>query len=140
MASAWLIRRFIDSGAKFRFTDEQINDLRKREVPFDTYGAELGHQGDRCTFETLCDRFGIDDPAVRHIATIVHDIDFKEQRYSSPEGPVVASVIRGLQTTYADDHELLQHGIALFAGLYQSRARQNGAKNTIARRPRARPR
>lgn len=139
MASAWLIRRFIDSAAKFRFTDE-IKDLPKREVPFDTYGAEFGHQGDRCTFETLCDRFGIDDPAVRHIAAIVHDVDLKDQRYDAPERPIVASVIQGLQATYPDDHELLEHGIALFAALYQSLARRTSPKTRRVAPPGQRPR
>ena len=136
MASAWLIQRFIDSAARFRFTDADVTTLPKREVAFDMYGAAFGHQADRCTFETLCDRFRIDDAAVRHIGTIVHDVDLKDQRYESPEAPIVANVIQGLQATYADDHQLLQHGIALFAGLYESFAHA-GIVSKAGRRPRA---
>ena len=135
MASAWLIRRFIDPEARFRFTSAEITNLAKREIPFDMYGAECGHHGDRCTFETMCDRFGIEDATARYLGTIVHDIDLKDQRYSSPEGPVIATVIQGLQATYPDDQELLQHGMALFAGLYQSLAQTNAARKAIPRRP-----
>ena len=85
MASAWLIRRFIDPEAKFRFTSAEITNLAKREIPFDMYGAECGHHGDRCTFETMCDRFGIEDATARYLGTIVHDIDLKDQRFNSPE-------------------------------------------------------
>lgn len=139
MASAWLIRRFIDPEARFRFAEADVNTLPKRHVPFDMYGAELGHQGDRCTFETLCDRFGLDDGAVRYIGTIVHALDLKDRRHDAPpESPVVASVIQGLQATYPDDQELLEHGIGLFAGLYESLARTQAAPKPIARRPRAR--
>jgi hypothetical protein len=120
MASAWLIRRFIDSRARFTFAEADVTTLPKREIAFDMYGAEFGHQGDRCSFETLCDRFGIDDPAVQRIAAIVHDVDLKDRRYQPAEAPFIGNVIEGLQATYEDDHELLQHGIALFAGLYES--------------------
>jgi hypothetical protein len=135
MASAWLIQRFIDSAARFAFTDADIATLAKREIPFDMYGAEFGHQADRCSFETLCHRFGIDDPAVQQIAAIVHDIDLKDRRYQPPEAPIVGSVIEGLQATYQDDHELLQHGMALVAGLYASFA--HSPAGTRARRPRS---
>jgi hypothetical protein len=99
------------------------------------FGAEFGHQADRCTFETLCHRFGISDPAVQRIAAIVHDVDLKDDRYQPPEAPIVGNVIEGLQATYQDDHELLQHGIALFAGLYESFA--HSPIRAEAHRPRA---
>ena len=135
MSSAWLIQRFIDSAARFSFTDADTAALPRREIPFDMFGAEFGHQADRCTFETLCHRFGISDPAVQRIAAIVHDVDLKDRRYQPPEAPFVGNVIEGLQATYQDDHELLQHGMALFAGLYESFAHSPVAAH--ARRPRA---
>ena len=60
MSSAWLIQRFIDPKARFAFADHPPAGDRKR-VAFDMFGVEFGHQGDRCTFEVLCDRFGIDN-------------------------------------------------------------------------------
>jgi hypothetical protein len=146
MASAWLIQRFIDPAARFAFTDADTATLPKRDIPFDMYGAEFGHQADRCSFETLCERFGIDDPAVQQIAAIVHDVDLKDRRYQPPEAPVIGGLIEGLQATYQDDHALLQHGMALFAGLYESFARSSAGSRrrprrskTAARTPRRRP-
>ena len=118
MASAWLIQRFIDPKARFTFADEPPAD--RKSVAFDMFGSEFGHQGDRCTFEVLCDRFGIKDAAARKVAKIVHDVDLKDERYSPPEAPMVARMVEGLRASYADDQELLTHGIAMFAALYES--------------------
>jgi hypothetical protein len=120
MASAWLIQRFIDPAARFTFAAAGADASRvpKNHVPFDMFGAEFGHQGGDCTFETLCRRFAIDEPAVRRLAAIVHNVDLKEQRFDAPEAATVESLIEGLRATYADDRALLEHGMALFAGLY----------------------
>jgi hypothetical protein len=135
MASAWLIRRFIDDAARFAFADQDdVARVPKRHVPFDMFGAEFGHHGAHCSFETLCSRFGITDPAVQHIAEIVHDVDLKDQRYSRAEATTIANVIEGLRATYEDDHELLDHGIALFAGLYESFAQTTSAVRQPNRR------
>ncbi len=136
MACAWLIRRFIDPAARFVFADLEAAEVPKRQVAFDMFGAEFGHRGDRCSFETLCDRFGIDEPAVRRLGQIVHDVDLKDGRYSPPEAPVVARLVEGLQATYKDDHELLGHGIALFAGLYESFGQPAAESATRRKRPR----
>ena len=120
MSSAWLIRRFIDPKARFAFAAEPPPGTDKKRVAFDMFGVTFGHQGGHCTFEVLCDHFGIDDKAVRHIAKIVHDVDLKDQRYCLPEAPIVARMVEGLRATYAGDQELLTHGMAMFAALYES--------------------
>ena len=56
-----------------------------KAIPFDMYNVEFSHQGDRCTFEVLAERFGIADPAVAHLGRLVHDLDLKESRYNVPE-------------------------------------------------------
>jgi hypothetical protein len=84
------------------------------------FGVASGHQGDRCTFEVLCDHFGIDDPRVRQIAKIVHDVDRKNEGFRVPEAPVIGRMVEGLRATYREDHDLLSHVIAMFAGLYGS--------------------
>jgi Chromate resistance exported protein len=71
MASAWLIRRFVDPKATFGFAERPADS----DVPFDMYTGELSHQGTSCTFETLAQRFNIGDVAVARIAQIVHDLD-----------------------------------------------------------------
>jgi hypothetical protein len=122
MSSAWLIRRFIDPKARFVF------DGAKRvpeAIPFDTFEAEFGHHGTHCTFETLCERFGIRDPAVQRVGRIVHDLDLKESTYGEPEGPTLGLLVDGLRQTHADDDGLLRAGIDVFEALYQSMTSEN---------------
>ena len=116
MASAWLIRRFIDANATFAFVDEPHD----ADVPFDMYVGEFSHQGSLCTFETLAERFGLRDPAVHRIGQIVHDLDMKETRYAAPEGSAVGRMVEGLRHVHADDHVLLAQGIAMFEALARS--------------------
>ena len=78
MASAWLIRRFIDPRAVFAFADRS----RDTEVSFDMFAGDFSHEGDRCTFEVLVERFAIDNAVVTRIGRIVHDLDMKETRYA----------------------------------------------------------
>src|SRR5258708_7639511 len=78
IASAWLIRRFIDSKAMFKFVVGQGYKLAKGEVSFDMFEADFTHQGDRCTFEVLVERFSLREPGMKTLAEIVHDIDVKD--------------------------------------------------------------
>ena len=118
MASAWLIRRFIDTNARFGF----ITDVKSAgdALPFDMFGAGFGHEGDRCTFETLVASFQIGDPAVARIAAIVHDLDLKDGKFGAPEATTLGLAIDGLQLSSADDAVLLEQGMTLFEALYRS--------------------
>lgn len=136
MASAWLIRRWIDPGARFGFAKDK-RDVPADAVAFDMFGVDLTHQGDGCTFETLCARFGIDDDAAKRIAAIVHDLDLKDGRFGAPECAAVSTVITGLQLAHADDDELLEQGITLFDALYRGFEQSRRAAGP---RPVARPR
>jgi hypothetical protein len=140
MSSAWLIRRFIDPGARFGFVADR--DAAPRDaVPFDMFGVELTHRGDHCTFETLCDVFGIGDAAAGRIAAIVHDLDLKDGRFGASEAPSIGMLIDGLQRAYADDDTLLAQGIILFEALY--RAAERSARPTgprVVARKRNKPR
>jgi hypothetical protein len=118
-ASAWLIRRFIDARAPFVFADSP--EQRPEAVSFDMYQpGGFRHEGDRCTFEVLVDRFGIGDAAVLAIGEIVHDLDLKDDRFKSPHAPTIGALVVGLRASVADDHELLERGMAMFEALYQS--------------------
>jgi hypothetical protein len=119
MASAWLIRRFIDGQAQFGFAIDQ-NVVPADAIPFDMFGVEFSHQGEGCTFETLCTIFQIDEPAVARLAAIVHDLDLKDGRFGAPEAATVGAIIEGLQLTHADDEALLAQGMTLFDSLYRS--------------------
>ena len=119
MASAWLIRRFIDAQARFAFAVDR-NALPHDSVPFDMFGVEFSHQDDNCTFETLCSLFSIQDAAVGRVAAIVHDLDLKDERFGAPEAPTVAAVVGGLQLATSDDDTLLAEGMKLFDSLFRS--------------------
>ena len=119
MASAWLIRRFIDPGARFGFfTDAKA--APGDAVPFDMFNAGFGHQAERCTFETLQVRFDIHESAVARLGRIVHDLDFKDDKFGSLEVATLGAAIDGLQLAYADDGILLEQGMTLFEALYRS--------------------
>jgi len=133
MSSAWLIQRFIDPKAQFAFGDIKGDS---KTIPFDTFQAEFGHHGTHCTFETLCERFGIADASVQRIGRIVHDLDLKEATYSEPEGPTVGRLVEGLRRAHGDDGALLRAGMEMFEALYQSmasevrRTPEDGASST----------
>jgi hypothetical protein len=119
MSSAWLIRRFIDPKARFVFG---VRPSMPAAIPFDTFQAEFGHHGARCTFETFCERFAITDAAVRHIGRIVHDLDLKDPAYKEAETATIGRLVEGLRRVQHDDDVLLQSGMELFEALYQSLA------------------
>ncbi len=120
IASAWLIRRFVDSAARFRFADSQSPEAAPGELRFDTVGGEYTHEGDRCTFETLVARLGLGDPAVLQLAEIVHDIDLKDAKFGRAEAPGILQLVNGLALAHADDLDRLDRGFALFDDLYES--------------------
>ncbi len=117
MSSAWFIRRFVDPQAAFVFSS---GALPPGAVPFDTFGADFGHHGHHCTYETLCARFGIADPRALWIGRIVHDLDLKEETFREPESATVGRLVEGLRLSQADDQILLSQGMATFEALYQS--------------------
>jgi hypothetical protein len=119
MASAWLIRRFIDQQARFAFVAD-ASKAPADALPFDMFGVEYTHRGDQCTFEMLVDTFGLDTAPLARIAAIVHDLDLKDARFGAPEAVAIGTVIDGLQLAHADDGELLEHGMTLFESLHRS--------------------
>lgn len=117
LASAWLIRQFIDRRPRFHFVSE--GETVEGGIPFDMFGAELAHQGEDCTFETLLKRFGFDDdPALLGIAEIVHDIDLKDDKFNRLEAAGVNAIVTGLSHRLKDDRKLLQQSGVIFEGLY----------------------
>jgi hypothetical protein len=119
MASAWLIRRFIDPDARFKFIRGQDDAPVAGELRFDMFEAEFTHEGEDCTFEVLLRRFGIKETALRHLAEIVHDIDLKDARFSRPEASGVDSLVAGIALRHQDDDSRLRDGGAVFEALYE---------------------
>ena len=120
-ASAWLIRRFIDPDARFRFVDPETYRPMPGELRFDMFDGEFTHEGDRCTFETLMRQFGLEsDPALETIAEVVHDIDMKDGKYDRPDTAGVERLLTGIARSSPNDEDRVVHGGALFAALYAS--------------------
>jgi len=116
VACAWLIRGFIDPKAKFEFTSDL--DSVAGAIPFDYAHGEFSHQGDDCTFETLLDRFGLVDPALRKIGEMVHDADLEDKKFQHPEGIGIHRILKGWAKRGMPDEEILSRGAACFDGLY----------------------
>src|SRR5215469_11766399 len=119
MASAWLIRRFIDERAKFKFVPARGYQPQKGEVRFDMFDAEFTHEGDRCTAEVLMLRFALKATQLRPIVELVHNIDLKDAKFERPETAGVEALITGICTRSKDDPERLERGSAMFDDLLQ---------------------
>ncbi len=120
IASAWLIKRFVDPEARFKFVAPEGYTPSKGELRFDMFEAEYTHEGDRCTFETLVRRFRLRDPALRTIGEIVHDIDCKDTKFGHAEAPGVERLLTGIVRRHAIDMTRLARGASVFGSLYQS--------------------
>jgi hypothetical protein len=123
IASAWLIRRFIDADAAFKFVPAKGYKPRAGEARFDMYGGEFTHVGDQCTFETLLARFALRDAALATIGEIVHDIDCKDEKFGRPEATGVLAVVQGIALATKDDAERIERGTTVFDGLYEQLSR-----------------
>jgi len=117
LASAWLVKRFVDKRPRFHFVDE--GEPIEDGIHFDMAGGEFTHEGEDCTFETMVRRFGLDaDPALRAIAEIVHDVDLRDSKFKRLETTGFAAVVDGLVEAFPDDRERLDRCGAVFEGLY----------------------
>jgi hypothetical protein len=122
MASAWLIKRFIDRDAVFDFIDEKDMDtIGRNAVTFDVRGGEFTHSGDMCTFEVIMKSFGLRDKTLRKMAEIIHDLDMKDDKYSAPEAKGLEDILNGIRRTEKNDANALEKGMAVFEMLYASR-------------------
>jgi len=119
VASAWLIRNFIDSKARFAFSAE--DSIPANSVPFDMYGDEgFGHRGEDCTFETLVKSFRIREAKVRAIAEMIHDADLFDEKFGRREGFGVDEIMKGWAREGLSDRVLLDRGMQLVEGLDRS--------------------
>jgi hypothetical protein len=124
MASAWLVKRWIDRDATFRFVSGNQPVTESHEIRFDMFEGGFTHIGDRCTFEVLLNHFGLNDAALTAVAEVVHDIDCKDGKFGRPETEGVAALIDGIVETVADDASRLEAGAQLFERLHASFARK----------------
>jgi hypothetical protein len=119
VSSAWLISRFIDAKAKFIFGNKPA--AGSKTVPFDMFkGVGFGHEGDRCTFETLCLAFDVTDKRARLIAQVIHDADLEDGKFDRVEGSAMNQILRGWAAQGLPDDQLLRRGMDLIEGFYNS--------------------
>lgn len=118
IASAWLIRRFIDPHARFKFVPAKGYIPEPGELRFDMFDAEFTHEGDRCTFEVLLERMNLKDPALVPLAEAIHDIDLKESKFARPETFGFALIVAAICTAHKEDADRLERGAAVLDDLY----------------------
>ena len=116
VGSAWLIRKFIDSEAKFVFANTPA--AAPQAIPYDMFEVEFSHHADHCTFETLIERFGIRDRAVLRIAELIHDADLEDEKFHRVEGFGVEQIFKGWAKQGLSDQEILSKGFECFDALY----------------------
>ncbi|MER8677632.1 MULTISPECIES: chromate resistance protein ChrB domain-containing protein [unclassified Mesorhizobium] len=126
IACSWLIRRFIDADATIRFVAGKGYVPNDGELRFDMFEGEITHEGDRCSFEVLLTRAGVNDPALQAIAEIVHDIDLKDNKFGREEATGIASLIAGIAMANESDEQRIAQGAPVFNNLYQYFRKKRG--------------
>jgi len=116
VGSAWLIRRFIDTDARFIFAEAP--KTHPSAIPYDMYDVEFTHHGDDCTFETLTKRFRIEDRALKVLAEMIHDADLEDGKYQRVECVGLDRILKGLNKQGLSDDAVLAKGFECFDALY----------------------
>lgn len=120
IACPWLVARFIDPGARFLYVPpgDVLRVAREQDaIPYDVPGVELSHVGDLCSFDAFLKKYGMDDPALSTLALIVRGADTSRLDLA-PQSAGLYAISLGLSATFADDHEMLKHGMVLYDALY----------------------
>lgn len=127
VASAWLIKRFIDPEATFAFVPGQGYKPAAAEITFDMFEATFTHVGDRCTFEVLVDAFDLKDHGLRPLAEIVHDIDVKDGKFARAEAPGIAALVAAIAVSRREDAARIELGSTCFDALLDLYRRKKNA-------------
>jgi hypothetical protein len=124
IACAWLIRRFVDIEAKFKFVSGKSYKPKSNEIRFDMFDAEFSHEGDSCTFEVMIERLRLDDPAVSQMAEIIHDIDLKDKKFGRAEADGIRILFDGIVASRGKDEDRLEKGFFILDEMYESFSRK----------------
>jgi hypothetical protein len=120
VACPWLISRFVDSEAEFIFVPaSRIQEVVEREdaIPFDAPGVELGHRDDKCSFETIIEKYGLKDKALLRLAHIVHCAD-TDALAENPLAAGLEAIAVGYSLRFPNDHENLARQFEVYEALY----------------------
>lgn len=132
IACPWLIKNFVDREAEFIYVPkDQVFVLAKEmnAIPYDIPGAEYSHEGDYCTFDYIIKKHGIEDPAIRQIATIVRGAD-TDSFGLAPQAAGLWAISAGLSYNFVDDHEQLAIGMKIYDALYSWATYVQGERHT----------
>jgi hypothetical protein len=124
IACAWLVRRFVDPGARFRFVTGKVYQGKSNEIRFDMFEAEYTHEGDRCSFEVMVDRLGLDDNGLSQVAQIIHDMDLKDPKFHRPEVDGLRLLFDGITAASIGDSERLERGFVILDEMFASFSKQ----------------
>ena len=123
MASAWLIKRFIDRDPAFGFVEEsRLVHLDKRTVAYDILDGEFTHVGDLCTFEVMLRAFQLKDKALDSIGEIIHQLDLNDEKYRNPAAEGLKEILDGVRRSAGDDLQALEKGMDIIEMLYASKS------------------
>jgi len=120
IACPWLIARFIDTAPEFLYVppgEVLAVATNTGAVPYDIPGVEMSHVGELCSFDAFLSKYALDDPALVQLATIVRGADTSRLDLA-PQSPGLYALSLGLSQTFANDHEMLKHGMVMYDALY----------------------
>jgi rhodanese-related sulfurtransferase len=117
IACPWLIRRFVDADAQFLYVPAGRVTETPEAIPFDVPGVEFGHVGERCSFDAFIEKFHLRDAALDKLARIVRGADTNRLDLA-PQSAGLLAISSGLSKNFADDHEMLEKGMAVYDALY----------------------
>ncbi|MEO8408133.1 MAG: chromate resistance protein ChrB domain-containing protein [Oxalobacteraceae bacterium] len=120
IACPWLIAKFIDKEPEFLYVpakDVLAVAADTGAIPYDIPGVEMSHVGDQCSFDAFRKKYQLTDPALQQLAEIVRGADTSRLDLT-PQSPGLYAISLGLSATFADDHEMLKHGMVMYEALY----------------------
>lgn len=127
IACGWLIRRFVEKTAVFKFVEADSYTPNPGEIRFDMFEGEYTHEADQCTFEVMIRRLGLQDRGIAALAEVIHDIDLKDTRYHRPETQGLEALLTGLAASQPDDDQRMIQGMQLMENLYAYFQKKKGS-------------
>ena len=118
IATAWAIRRFVDTNATFQFVARTRDVTPLQGIPFDLRGAELGHRGGRCTLEALIEKYELGDDALRRMARIIRAADLPQEEPTPAVAAGVLAIFDGIRDGCETDEDRLERGSVVCDALY----------------------
>lgn len=120
IACPWLVSRFVDAAAEFLYVPADAVTRIAAEtgaIPYDVPGVELGHHGDRCSFDAFIEKYRICDAALDRLALIVRGADCGRPELANESAGLLA-ISKGLSLNFTDDHAMLGQGMIIYDALY----------------------